>query len=53
MAKPDDGFIGYDEEAVEEAYRYWHSCGFSDGYWVGYEDGVRDEVARREEEQDD
>lgn len=52
MAKPKKGCIGYDEEAIEEAYRYWFACGFDEGYQVGYEDGVNDEAARQEEEHD-
>jgi len=53
MAKPEEGYVGNDEDAVEQAYRYWHDCGFDEGYQVGYEDGVNDEMARQEKEEHD
>lgn len=28
-----------DDNKLIQAYRYWHDCGFDEGYSIGYEDG--------------
>lgn len=37
-----------DDSRLDEAYQYWHDCGFDEGYQVGYEDGY--ETATQEQE---
>lgn len=28
-----------DDSKLEEAYQYWHDCGFDEGYELGYSEG--------------
>ena len=45
-----------DDSKLDEAYRYWHDCGFDEGYDIGYWDGwdaAQQSFGEEEEEEDD